>query len=87
MIPSRIEARTSPSSAASGAPDEAAAAGRRPHLGRIGDLRLQPPAHDRGCPMMGKAGARPTNRHSSHHALALARISGVDGDGKPWQIR
>jgi len=28
-----------------------AAAGRRPHLGRAGDLRRQPPAHDRGCRM------------------------------------
>ena len=33
------------------APHPAAATGRRPHLGRAGDLRLQPPAHDRGCRM------------------------------------
>jgi IS5 family transposase len=46
----------------------AAAAGRRPHLGRAGDLRLQPAAHDCDRRMTPQAGRRPTNQHGSRSA-------------------
>jgi hypothetical protein len=54
------------------APDEAAAAGRSPHLGRVGDLRLQPAADDRGR----AAPRRPRPRCQQHWPRPTTTSSG-----------
>jgi IS5 family transposase len=50
----------------------AAPAGRRPHLGRTWDLRLQPAAHDRGCRMTAR---RPSTSRPAQQRPRLPELS------------